>query len=580
MDRLTKEQRYKNMSANKGIGTKLELLFGKLLWNAGVRYRKNDKTVFGRPDFVVRKMKIAIFCDGEFWHGRNWEERKNDHESNCEFWYSKIERNIKRDKEVNEQLKTQGWTVFRFWETEIAKEPDKCLNIILNYMNAKTKATDKIAITQMCGGNKVSMQMYGPHSLNEGGTIIPFEEQMAIVSHYLHNQGYKYAKPYENKAEGLIEDIYNIHQKNIESDCVADASVQYSLFSELFSVPFLPIENFRFTFIDLFAGIGGFRMAMQNLGGKCVFSSEWDSQAQKTYLLNYGEVPFGDITKEATKAFIPDDFDILCAGFPCQAFSLAGKRLGFEETRGTLFFDVAEIIRRKRPKAFFLENVKGLLIHDKGKTIQTILKVLRDDLDYYVPDPQIVNAMNFGVPQHRERVYIVGFRKDQDVTEFTYPSPTDKTKTFADIKEEHTVSAKYYLSTQYVKTLVAHKERHAAKGNGFGYEIIPDNGVANAIVVGGMGRERNLVIDTRLEDFTPVTNIKGEINRDGLRRMTPREWARLQGFPDNFIIGVADASAYKQFGNSVAVPAIQATAEEIIKRINLSKSIQYGTDGK
>ena len=580
MDRLTKEQRYKNMSANKGKGTKLELLFGKLLWNAGIRYRKNDKTVFGKPDFVIRKMRIAIFCDGEFWHGRNWEERKNDHKSNCDFWYSKIERNIRRDKEVNEQLKAQGWTVFRFWETEITKESDKCLNRILNYMNAKTKATDKIVITQMCGGSKVSMQMYGPHSLNEDGTIIPFEEQMAIVSHYLHNQGYKSAKPYENKAEGLIEDIYNVHQKTIETSCVSDVSVQYSLFSDLFSVPFLPTDNPKFTFIDLFAGIGGFRMAMQNLGGKCVFSSEWDAQAQKTYLLNYGEVPFGDITKETTKAFIPDDFDVLCAGFPCQAFSLAGKRLGFEETRGTLFFDVAEIIRRKRPKAFFLENVKGLLIHDKGKTIQTILKVLREDLDYYVPDPQIVNAMNFGVPQHRERVYIVGFRKDQNVNEFTYPSPTDKTKTFADIKEEHIVSAKYYLSTQYVKTLVAHKERHAAKGNGFGYEIIPDDGVANAIVVGGMGRERNLVIDTRLEDFTPVTNIKGEINRDGLRRMTPREWARLQGFPDNFIIEVADASAYKQFGNSVAVPAIQATAVEIIKRINLSKSIQYGTDRK
>lgn len=564
------------MSANKGKGTKLELLFGKLLWNAGVRYRKNDKTVFGKPDFVIRKMKIAIFCDGGFWHGRNWEERKNDHKINCDFWHSKIERNIRRDKEVNEQLKAQGWTVFRFWETEITKESDKCLNRILNYMNAKTKATDKIAITQMCGGSKVSMQMYGPHSLNEDGTIIPFEEQMAIVSHYLHNQGYKSAKTYENKAEGLIEDIYNVHQKTVEPNCVSDVSLQYSLFSDLFSVPFLPTDNPKFTFIDLFAGIGGFRMAMQNLGGKCVFSSEWDAQAQKTYLLNYGEVPFGDITKETTKAFIPDDFDVLCAGFPCQAFSLAGKRLGFEETRGTLFFDVAEIIRRKRPKAFFLENVKGLLIHDKGKTIQTILKVLREDLDYYVPDPQIVNAMNFGVPQHRERVYIVGFRKDQNVTEFTYPSPTDKTKTFADIKEEHTVSAKYYLSTQYVKTLVAHKERHAAKGNGFGYEIIPDNGVANAIVVGGMGRERNLVIDTRLEDFTPVTNIKGEINRDGLRRMTPREWARLQGFPDNFIIRVADASAYKQFGNSVAVPAIQATAEEIIKRINLSKSIQHG----
>ncbi|MGP1476721.1 MAG: DNA mismatch endonuclease Vsr [Phocaeicola sp.] len=580
MDHLTKEQRHKNMVANKSKGTKLEILFGKLLWNAGIRYRKNDKTVFGKPDFVIRKMQIAIFCDGEFWHGRNWEERKNDHKSNCEFWYSKIERNIERDREVNEQLKAQGWKVFRFWETEIIKESDKCLNRILNYMNVKTKGTGKIAITQMCGGSKVLMQMYGPHSFNEDGTVIPFDEQMAIVSHYLHNQGCKHAKPYEREAEGLIEDIYNVHQKEVESNSLFDINIQYSLFSDLFSVPFLPMDNPKFTFVDLFAGIGGFRMAMQNLGGKCVFSSEWDAQAQKTYLLNYGEVPFGDITKESIKSFIPDDFDVLCAGFPCQAFSLAGKRLGFEETRGTLFFDVAEILRRKRPKAFFLENVKGLLIHDKGKTIQIILKVLRDDLDYYVPEPQIVNAMNFGVPQHRERVYIVGFRKDQNVNEFTYPEPTDKTKTFADIKEKNVVSAKYYLSTQYIKTLVAHKERHAAKGNGFGYEIIPDNGIANAIVVGGMGRERNLVIDNRLKDFTPVTNIKGEINRDGLRRMTPREWARLQGFPDNFIIGVADASAYKQFGNSVAVPAIQATAEEIIKRINLSKSKKYGTERK
>ncbi len=569
MSRLTKEQRFKNMLANKGKGTKLEILFGKLLWNAGVRYRKNDKTVFGTPDFSIRKMKIAIFCDGEFWHGRNWETRKSDHKSNCEFWCSKIERNIERDKEVNEYLNAHGWKVFRFWETEIIKEPDKCLNRILNYMNTKNNVTEKIAITRMLGGNKISMQIYGPHALNKDGTIIPFEEQMAIISHYLHNQESKYGIPYKLKAEGLIEDIYNIYDKKAERNSLSESCIQYSLFADLFSVPFLPTDNPKFTFIDLFAGIGGFRMALQNLGGKCVFSSEWDAQAQKTYLLNYGEVPFGDITKESTKALIPDDFDVLCAGFPCQAFSLAGKRLGFEETRGTLFFDVAEILMRKRPKAFFLENVKGLQIHDKGKTMRTILNVLREDLDYYVPDPQVVNAMDFGVPQHRERVFIVGFRKDQNVNEFTYPAPTDKTKTFADIKEEKPVSVKYYLSTQYIKTLIAHKERHAAKGNGFGYEIIPDNGVANAIVVGGMGRERNLVIDTRLKDFTPITNIKGEVNRDGIRRMTPREWARLQGFPDNFIIGVADASAYKQFGNSVAVPAIQATAQEIIKRINL-----------
>lgn len=447
-------------------------------------------------------------------------------------------------------------------------------------MNIENNFIDKITINQLCGGKKVAMQIYGEHSLNSDGTIIPFEEQMAIISHFLHCQRSKYAKTFEYKAKDLIKDIYNIHQKTTNTNQVSNVSSQYSLFSDLFSVPFLPVDNPKFTFIDLFAGIGGFRIAMQNLGGKCVFSSEWDKQAQKTYLLNYGEVPFGDITKESTKSFIPDDFDVLCAGFPCQAFSLAGKRLGFDETRGTLFFEVAEIIRRKRPKAFFLENVKGLLIHDKGKTIQTILKILREDLDYYVPEPQIVNAMNFGVPQHRERIYIVGFRKDQNIKEFNYPAPTDNSKIFSDIKEKKIVSAKYYLSTQYIKTLIAHKERHAAKGNGFGYEIIPDNGVANAIVVGGMGRERNLVIDNRLEDFTPVTKIKGEVNREGIRRMTPREWARLQGFPDNFIIGVADASAYKQFGNSVAIPAIQATAKEIIKRINTSKVIKYDTKRK
>lgn len=445
----------------------------------------------------------------------------------------------------------------------------------------KKSEIDKIALSEMCNGKNLKMQFFGPHSLSEDGTVMPFNEQMAIITHYLHNRQLASGDYYEKKAVGLIEDIYKIKRKEDQKTQLAEDALQYNLFKDIFSVPFLPREDAYFTFIDLFAGIGGFRMAMQNLGGRCVFSSEWDEQAQKTYLLNYGEVPFGDITKESTKSFIPNNFDILCAGFPCQAFSLAGKRLGFEETRGTLFFDVAEILRRKRPKAFFLENVKGLLIHDKGKTIQTILKVLREDLDYYVPEPQIVNAMNFGVPQHRERVYIVGFRKDQNVSEFTYPTPTDTTKTFADIREENVVSAKYYLSTQYQKTLVEHKKRHESKGNGFGYEVIPDNGVANAIVVGGMGRERNLVIDTRLTDFTPVTRIKGEINRDGLRRMTPREWARLQGFPDNFIIDVSDAAAYKQFGNSVAVPAIQATAQEILKRIDFkSKKTCYGNNGK
>lgn len=401
-------------------------------------------------------------------------------------------------------------------------------------------------------------------------------DDSAIITHYLQNASTKYALPFEKDALSLLYSKYEDDEKGV----VKEPDPQYNLFPELFTVPFPAPEKPKFTFIDLFAGIGGFRIAMQNLGGKCVYSSEWDTQAQKTYLVNYGEVPFGDITKEYTKQYIPDNFDILCAGFPCQAFSLAGKRRGFEETRGTLFFDVAEILRRKRPKAFFLENVKGLMIHDKGKTLDTILNVLRNDLDYYVPDPEIVNAMNFGVPQHRERIYIVGFRKDMKVKSFKYPEPTDKTKRFIDIREENEVSPKYYLSTQYQNTLIEHKKRHESKGNGFGYEIIPNDGVANAIVVGGMGRERNIVIDNRLTNFTPVTNIKGEINHDGWRRMTPREWARLQGFPDSFIISVADASAYKQFGNSVAVPAIQATAEQIIKRIKLNNNKTYGRISK
>lgn len=427
-----------------------------------------------------------------------------------------------------------------------------------------------VTISELLKGSKSSLIVNGANSLIKDGFSDSFEEQIAILTHYAHNQNTTYSKPYCYLAERLVDEIVNDRNNSqITLDKLEETAVQYSLFSDLFNTPFQPSLKPKFTFIDLFAGIGGFRLALQNIGGKCVFSSEWDSQAQKTYLLNFGEMPFGDITKESTKSYIPDGFDVLCAGFPCQAFSLAGKRLGFEETRGTLFFDVAEILSKKRPKAFFLENVKGLVSHDKGKTLKTILKVLRQDLDYYVPDPEIVNAKNFGVPQNRERIFIVGFRKDQNVKEFSFPNPKEDFKTFADIKEENTVSVKYYLSMQYMRTLIKHKERHRNKGNGFGYEIIPDDGIANAIVVGGMGRERNLVIDHRLKNFTPVTNIKGEVNRKGIRRMTPREWARLQGFPDDFIIAVSDTAAYKQFGNSVAVPAVQATAEEIIKRIKL-----------
>jgi len=332
-------------------------------------------------------------------------------------------------------------------------------------------------------------------------------------------------------------------------------------------IPFPAQKNTKFTFIDLFAGIGGMRIAFQNLGGKCVFSSEIDAQAQKTYSINFGEIPYGDIT-QIKENEIPDH-DVLVGGFPCQAFSIAGKRGGFNDTRGTLFFNVAKIIQAKQPKAFFLENVKGLTNHRGGKTLATILNVLRNDLGYIVPEPKIMNAKNFGVPQNRERIFIVGFRPDLGIKEedFSYPEPTDTTKTIRDIMEKEPVSAKYYLSTTYLECLEKHKARNEAKGNGFGYEIKDLDGISNTIVTGGMGRERNLIIDKRLKDFTPVTHIKGEINREGIRRMTPREWARLQGFPDNFKIEVADVSAYKQFGNSVAIPAVQATAKNLINKI-------------
>lgn len=330
----------------------------------------------------------------------------------------------------------------------------------------------------------------------------------------------------------------------------------------------------KFTFIDLFAGIGGFRIALQNLGGECVFSSEIDDNARISYAANYGEIPEGDITLQETKDLIPKDFDVLCAGFPCQSFSMAGKRMGFNETRGTLFFDVAEILKQRQPKAFFLENVKGLLSHDRGKTIKVILNTL-NEVGYDVVPPEIVNAANFGVPQHRERVYIIGFRKDLgiDISKFKYPEPTDTTKRFCDVMEKEPVHPGYYMSKSYLETLERHKSRNSANGNGFGYAIVPLDGVANTILAtGGSGKERNLVIDTRQTNLQcEKCRKKGGFNDQFIRIMTPREWARLQGFPDTFRIIVPDGPAYKQFGNSVAIPAIQATAKQLIDLLYAEK---------
>ena len=332
-------------------------------------------------------------------------------------------------------------------------------------------------------------------------------------------------------------------------------------------------ETQKLKAIDLFAGIGGIRMgfdqAFEN-NIETVFVSEWDTFAQKTYQANYMDLKpiAGDITKIDEKD-IPE-FDICLAGFPCQAFSLAGQRKGFNDdykgmSRGTLFFDVARICSYHKPKVIFCENVKGLTIHDKGRTFKIITGTL-EEMGYKVFH-KVLNSKDFGVPQNRERIYVVAFRNDVAPEQFEFPKPTGKKVCLQDIIEKDPVSVKYYLSDVYIDTLKRHKARHEAKGNGFGYEIRPLDGIAGAIVCGGMGRERNLIIDDRLTEFTPITHIKGNVNREGIRKMTPREWARLQGFPDSYLLPLSDVHLYKQFGNSVTVPVIRAIAEEIKKVI-------------
>lgn len=327
--------------------------------------------------------------------------------------------------------------------------------------------------------------------------------------------------------------------------------------------------------IDLFAGIGGIRLGFDNAFGddiQTVFVSEWDKFAQKTYTANFKDdfEIAGDITQVDEKD-IPA-FDICLAGFPCQAFSLAGKRMGFEDDykgkcRGTLFQDVVRICEYHKPKIVFCENVKGLTIHDKGRTFK-VIKGAFEEIGYVVYD-KVLNSKDFGVPQNRERIYLVCIRKDLadklPPQGFVFPKGTDDTKRIYNILENAPIPTKYYLSDVYVETLRKHKARHEAAGNGFGYEIRSLDGIAGTIVCGGMGRERNLLIDHRPHSMTPTTHIKGEVNKEDIRKMTPREWARLQGFPDDYKLVLADTHLYKQFGNSVTVNVIEAIATEIRK---------------
>ena len=394
---------------------------------------------------------------------------------------------------------------------------------------------------------------------------------MAVLSHYLHNSHQKLTK---NEQIEIIEAIREFlsrkeFRQKIDIDELTDSEVlkaaedpaQYRLFSQFFDVPFPAPEKPKFTFIDLFAGIGGFRIAMQTQGGKCVFSSEWNVYAQKTYFANFGEMPFGDITKESTKGYIPKKFDILCAGFPCQPFSIAGvskknslgRETGFKDkTQGTLFFDVADIISRHRPKAFYLENVKNLTAHDKGKTFKVIKETL-EELNYSIYY-QVMDGQTY-VPQHRERIMIVGFDKDvfKGKEHFSFPEQHSATRSVKEILDSN-IDEKYTLSDKLWTYLQNYAEKHKAKGNGFGYGLVDLNGITRTLSA------------RYYKDGSEILIPQGK-NKNP-RKLSPRECARLMGYPDSYRLDqVSDVQAYRQCGNSVIVPLITDVSKQIIQTI-------------
>jgi DNA (cytosine-5)-methyltransferase 1 len=331
-----------------------------------------------------------------------------------------------------------------------------------------------------------------------------------------------------------------------------------------------------FTFIDLFAGIGGIRIGFEAQGGRCVFTSEWDPYAQKTYLANFPDASHtleGDITR-VDERDIPDH-DVLLAGFPCQPFSIAGvskknalgRAHGFaDETQGTLFFDLARIIKAKQPKAFLLENVKNLLSHDKGNTFRVIQKVLTKELGYHVQF-RVIDGQHF-VPQHRERIIIVGFREPTDFSwnDLQLPKDGPRLKSILHPQDgtEHTelpytgglkgkVDAKYTLTEHLWTYLQNYAAKHRAAGNGFGFGLVDATNVARTLSA------------RYYKDGSEILVSQGPRKRP--RRLTPRECARLMGFPESFRIPVSDTQAYKQFGNSVVVPVMREVARIMAPRI-------------
>lgn len=425
-----------------------------------------------------------------------------------------------------------------------------------------------IGIRRKAMPNIVVSQYYDPEtSIDSDGDFMTFDSQLALVTHYAMLRGdINDVEKYASKAEKFIN-LWTSDFKPIESDSEKlsePSALQLYLFQDIFKAPFQCAQSAEFKFIDLFAGVGGFRIALQNTGGKCVFSSEWDTQAQKTYFANYGEVPFGDITKRTTKDYIPDNFDVLCAGFPCQPFSISGKQKGFEDTRGTLFFDICEIINEKQPKVIFLENVKHLVHHDGGNTLNTIISKL-EDLGYNV-SWKVLNGADFGIPQNRERIIIIGCKDKKFDFELIPKYPKRKLADFLDKDGDF----EYLNPDEY--TLIENPKTQVESGlifAGYRNKSIRKAGVRPGTEhLSRVHKQPNRIYSINgVHPTLPSQESSGRffilLNDNRVRKLTINECWRIMGFPDNFIKVSAIGQQYRQLGNSVCVKMIEEIAKQI-----------------
>lgn len=409
----------------------------------------------------------------------------------------------------------------------------------------------QLTIKDFCNKKDISaVQVYGKSSITEDGNFLSFSDQAAIVSHYLQLRNRPEGVLYKKNAEQILNEWSSWMDEDM-TDAVADGDMvseppvfQLNLFHDLLNAPFHDSASPKFTFVDLFAGIGGIRIPFTELGGKCVFSSEWDKAAQISYSYNFGEVPFGDITKINSDS-IPKH-DVLLAGFPCQAFSIIGKMKGFADTRGTMFFEVARILQHHQPKAILLENVKQLVSHDGGKTFKVILDTLAE-LGYSVKW-KILNALDFGLPQKRERVIIVGFKSAAACEQFNFDFEPIAYNLASVLEDDKNVDSSLFASD-----MILDKRRKRVEGKNVFYPSVWHENKSGNISI--------LPYACALRTGASYNYLL--IN--GYRRPSSRELLRFQGFPEKFKIEVSHQEIRRQTGNSVAVPMIRAVAKKIIQ---------------